>query len=847
MLGKTVGRYEILSEIGRGANGVVWKARHSLLPTRLVALKVLSENLWTSPQARERFLREAIAVSKLDHPNIATLYDAEEVDGRLYIAFKLVDGESVATRMANGALSIADAVRVARDAAEGLSHAHAHGVVHRDISPGNIMIDRGGRGVLVDFGLARAGEQSTTATVGAVAGTLHYMAPEALRGNVVDARSDTYSLGAVLYRMITGDTLFEGRTSQEIMYQVLNGRVTPPSKHRPEVPSELDDAVLRAVERDPRDRYTAVDEFSLALAGVLARPGVQDGTPASGSRLGRALAATRRAIRRRPSRRILMMQLAACALAVAVGIAWTRGWRLGLTTHVPVVAVLPVQNTSEDPVETAYLGEALGQELVSRLGQVSSMRLVPWMTSQRFRDTKAKPQDVARELHADKLVVGSYRSDGERVKVTMTLVDARSGLQAWSQVYEESVDDLFSLQQGVATGIAAHLGERLTQQDRDRLGTAASTSPEAYEWYLRGASFMNSPDPATIAMAGPYFDKALEIDPKLAAAWVGVGAVKADLFFRGLAGMADLAVAERAFLRALELDPKLYAAERGLVQVYEDEGQRERALGIARRHAAEVNGPEALLVRAWAYTSVGLPEVALPIFERVLELDPANQAAAWYRVIAASWAGRLDTMDEYARSYMQRFGEDPELYDWLAVGLYARGRPAAARASMVRALELFGDEQSNLYSVVQAVALFQDLGERERADSLAEHWLANLDGRIHSYPDNGRLLGTRATLATWAGHARGGLDIDRLVSDRHYRLEQAGVIDILGSVRDLARVRALCESVSEDEAEQYITGIRAGSLKVAFGPRYPEVERLPEFRAFLERARTGHAKRLARA
>jgi TolB-like protein len=841
MPGKTIGRYEILAELGRGANGVVWKARHTLLPDRLVALKVLSDSLWSSAEARHRFLQEAIAVSRLDHPGIATLHDAEEVEGQLYIAFKLVDGETAGQATAQGPMPLRRAVSVARDAAEALAHAHARGVVHRDLSAGNVMVDREGRGVLVDFGLARAGDQSATATAGLVVGTLAYMAPEVLRGEGADARSDLYGLGAVLYRMLTGRAPFEGRQAEEVAYQVLHRRPAPPSTLNPAIPPELDEIVLRALERDARDRYASANEMSGALGGVLEGMPLAEGGTLAASVVGRLLSGIRRALRRRSARWVVAFGAVAVAALVGLGIAWLRGWRPGFATRVPVVGVLPTRNLSEDPQETSYLSGAFGEDLVTRLGQVSNLRLLPWITTQRFTDPKQELKAVGRELQADKLVVGSYRSDGERVRVTVALVDARTGLQSWTQAYEESAEDLFALQQEVASGVASQLRGSLTAAERERLGAAASRSPEAYEFYLRGADFMNSQDPQTIALAGRYFDKALELDPKLAQAWVGVGAVKTDLYHRGQVGNSDLDAAERAFHRALSLNPNLYSAVRGLIRVSYEQGQFERILTIGKSLGRRGDDAEALLARGSAYFLGGLAEKAVPLFDRVLKLDPGNQGAAWHRAVAESWAGQPTLAAEHAKAYIRKFGEDPEIYTWLAVSLYTLGERPQARLFLERSLRLFGEDQSNLYSSVYAYNFYRAIGERARADSLALYWFDVFDTRFQANPDNVRVRAYRAALAAGLGLPEGGHMLDSVLIDAQNPASGVfGLSEIFGASWDLPRFRRACLALQKgDLAIDYPT-VRSGLLHLTFGSQYSSVEQVPEFRALLAAMKRRH-------
>jgi eukaryotic-like serine/threonine-protein kinase len=839
---RTLGRYELISELGRGANGVVWKARHTLLPDRLVALKVLSESLWSSDQARRRFLQEAIAVSRLDHPGIATLYDAEEIDGQLYIAFKLIDGETVARQTASGPLPVRRAVSIARDGAEALAHAHDQGVIHRDLSAGNVMVDRGGRGILVDFGLARSG-QSLTQTSGVIVGTLPFMAPEVLRGGTADARSDIYGLGAVLYRMLTGRAPFEGAGVEELSCQILHGRPAPPSSLNPSVSPELDDIVLRALERDARDRYASAREMAAALGQVVA-PATDAGSTVVVMRPSKWLSSIRRTLRRRSARWAVTVGSVGLTVAVGLGIAWTRGWRPGFLARTPVVAVIPVRNASEDTQETSYLREAFGENLVTRLGQVPRLRLVPWMTTQRFTDVNQRPEAIGAELHADKLVVGTYRSDGERVTVTMALVDVKTGLQSWSQTYDEDVEDLFALQQSVAIGVASQLRSGLTGTERERLGVAGSRNADAYEMYLRGADLLNSQDPQAASMAAPFFERALKLDPTLAEAWVGVGAAKSDLYFRGLASSADLDAAKEAFQRALALNPHLYAAKRGLIRVFWDREKPDSVLTVGNDPDAS-DDAEALLVRGWAYALSGLSEKAVPVLDRALEIDPASQSAAWIRVVAESFSGNPRRAVQDAKTYMGKFGEDPEMWTWLGVGFYNLGEPRKAQLCITRALELFGEEQSNLYSVSFAISLYRQSGNTAQADSLLRSWQEITSRRLRAFPDNRRLLQHVALIAGLGGQEAPVNDAIASWERGHEGAENDVII--LGGIQNASQFRRACRALQgQPELGSNVDLIRSGSLRLLMGERYQASSQLPEFKRLMAAINKRHEELMAR-
>jgi len=747
-------------------------------------------------------MREARAVATLDHPSIATLYDLDEVDGSLCLAFKYIDGETVARRTAGGPLPLAEAVAIAADVANALAHAHARGVIHRDVSAGNVMVDRDGRGVLVDFGLARIAAQLTLTHTGTVRGTLPYLAPEVVLGKRGDARSDLYALGAVLYRMITGRVPFEGEHSDDVRYQILNRPLAAPSSLRPGLPHEVDDVVLRGLEKDPHDRYHDAEAFAVALRRLQGLPAVQMGTPVAESRVAGWLHGLNRSLRRRSVRATVAVFAVLALTAVSVAVAWRRGWRPPfMTPRIPVVVVLPARNASEDAEETAYLAEGLGEELVSRLQGVEGLRLIPWITSQRFRDPSKPLPAVARETRASALVICSYRSDGDRLRVTASLVDG-SGIQRWSQVYEEDVENLFAVQREIVLGVASHFRLNLSAHEREQLSAAPATSAEAYEFFLRGASFFRGEDPQGQAFAQPYFEKALELDPGLEEAWVGLGALYVDRYFLGNAGQAELAKSEQCFRKALAINPTAIAAERGLVSVYYERGQSEQGLRLAasRRHEDE----EGMLLRAWSYVLCGLPEKAVPILDGVLERDPANQSAAWYRVVADAWAGETDKTIADCRSYLQVFGEDPEVYSWLGESWQCQGDHARAVAAFDRALELFGDESTS-YVVALAAAAYRDAGKPARARQLLDREVDLTRRRLESYPDNQRWRAYLVGLLCGLGRiAEARREIDTFLAVASSTNEPSAgaalLIAALAGVGDHDRAQAVCRLVESRDS-----------------------------------------------
>ncbi len=850
MIGTTIGRYRILAKLGEGGMGTVWKAQHTLLPDRIVALKLPSAHLWDSNEARQRFLREAIAASKLNHRGIATLYDAEEIGDLFYIAFQFIEGATVARQTDAGPLPLAEALTVAADAAAALAHAHAHGVLHRDVSAGNIMIDRKGLGVLVDFGLARSGADTQLTRTGTTLGTLAYMAPEVLKGEPADARSDLYGLGAVLYRMVTGRPLFEADSTETLQFKVLNEQPRAPSELRPGAPPALDDLILRLLEKNPADRPASAEKLARELSAIAELPAIQAEQTVvvgPGERLRGWWRDVLRVLRRRSARPVLGVAALALGLLAVAGIAWLRGWRPAFMTSIPIVAVLPARNTSADAEGTAYLAEGLGAEIADRLNQVSGLRLVPWITSERFGDPSRPLKEVAREMRADLLLVSGYKSDGDRIRVTATLVEGHTGLQRWSQSYEEGAEDLFNIQRSIALGVATSLKGPVSDEEQRRLATPPSKSTEAYEFFLLGADQLRLGVPNSLRQAEPYLARALEIDPGLEKAWVALGAVHAARYFLGLeGGDRNLELAEQSYRKALELKPGYFSATRGLLRLHFYRSDPKECLEIARQlETIQPRDAEGLLLLAEAYLFGDMLDKAMGLLERVIAMDPANEAALWHRVRVAGGAGHHRKAFETGAGYLRRFGEDAEVYLVMAGSSFLTGSRDTTARLLERAVAM-GLEGGDVRAHGFAALFYLATANEKRARELLHQQVEHDQQALLAFPESFRvrtdlawayaLLGRRAELSR---------EIEILVPiiARPGFREQAAI--------DVAV--ALLFAGEDRQATRVFDYLRRGSIAGYVGGlqiyetyRLEKVTSHPEFQRFLAEARAQSAALRAR-
>jgi len=409
MIGETVSHYRIESKIGAGGMGVVYKARDLTLD-RDVALKFLPPDLVRDDEAKARFIHEAKAAAALDHPNICTVHEIHDADGHTFIAMPLVDGESLRERIARGPMTVAEALDVTMQVSRGLAKAHAAGIVHRDIKPGNILLTEDGIARIVDFGLAKLGGQTRLTRTGTAMGTVAYMSPEQARGHDVDSRSDVWSVGAVLYEMLTGSPPFSGQADQAVMYSVLNEDPQMISEIRRDVPAAVEDLVERVLAKDPAKRPQSAEELSTALQ--------------SQSQLLAVAPAPRRFVRWRKFRRNRRAFYGSMAAVVVAAAAIMAVILARPSEAIDSLAVLPLLNQSADPEQDYYV-DGITEELISQLGKVKSLSVTSGQSSMRYKGTNKPLAEIGRELGVDAVVEGSVRRHGDGIRISVRLVDAR--------------------------------------------------------------------------------------------------------------------------------------------------------------------------------------------------------------------------------------------------------------------------------------------------------------------------------------------------------------------------------------------------------------------------------------
>jgi serine/threonine protein kinase/Tfp pilus assembly protein PilF len=501
------GDYEVQEEIGRGGQGVVYRARQKSL-NRTVALKVIGLGHWATETHVKRFRLEAEAAARLNHPCIVPIYEVGERDGACYFSMGLMDGGQLDAVAKGEPIPIRHAAEVVAKLARTVSYAHEHGILHRDIKPGNILLDAKGEPHLTDFGLARLveSESSVTHTLD-VLGTPSYMAPEQAVGNnaAVCSATDVYGLGAVFYQLLTGHPPFAGGTTFETVRLVLDTEPRQPRLLNPKLDRDLATICLKCLEKDPKRRYAS----ALALAEDLEHWLKHE--PILAHRTG-IFTRGKKWVRRNPAIALLILALAALAAAI--------GWDVRKSEFVPSppttgIAVLPFENRSEDK-SNAYFVDGIQDEILTRLSKIADLKVIAGTSTQHYKSGPRNLPEIARQLGVAHILEGSVQKSGDTVRVNVQLIKAANDSHLWADTFDRKLTDIFSVESEVAKAIADQLRAKITGQEEQAITAKPTDNTEAYDAYLRGRAYMSSTNDVPTQK---YLREAVRLDPKFALAW----------------------------------------------------------------------------------------------------------------------------------------------------------------------------------------------------------------------------------------------------------------------------------------------------------------------------------------
>lgn len=718
--GLFAGRYRIVRLLGHGGMGVVYQAEDTRLK-RFVALKFLGASLSADPSARTRFLREAQAAAALDDPHVCTIYEAGEDQGRAYLAMALIDGPSLKERIAQGALAIDEAIGIAHDVAAGLAAAHARGIVHRDIKPGNVLLAGDGRARVTDFGVARIeGGHHSTKTAGVI-GTPAYMSPEQVRGLPTDHRTDIWSLGCVMYEMLTGRPPFSTTGGQPDVFAIVQGTALPVTAFRPDAPTALAAIVDRCLRPDLHQRYDA------AASVVADLESLAPGFAVSGAR----------AARRDP----------------------------------PSIAVLPFADMSPDRSQD-YFAEGIAEELIHALARIDGLRVAARTSSFALKGRGLEVREIGRLLNVEHVLEGSVRGAQGRLRITAQLVTACDGFHVWSERFDRDAGDVFAIQDEITASIVDRLAVAPRLGERAALAKRAPVDPEAYALFLKGRYFENRIAADTVELALRFYGEAIAKDPAFARAHAGVGSVWESLAAFNLMPPAQAwPKAREAAERALALDPDVAEAHLvlgGIAMWYDwdwvaAESAMTRALALnpgdawIRGHyawllltrcrfeecAAEIRhalacDPLSPILYAFAIGLHGAcrrGEEALEEFRRAVEIAPSFGLAYFHAAVAYTSLGRLDEAADVVEAGIRK-GLTVFWADCILGIVRARqGRHEDARLILARMIEQHERLDVSSASIAWVAAC---LGDYDTAFEWLEHGYREHDGLmawVHVYTD----------------------------------------------------------------------------------------------------------------
>ena len=634
--GTRLGPYEIVAPIGAGGMGEVYRAKDPRL-ARDVAVKVLSESLARDPQALTRFEREAKAVASLAHPNILAIHDVGTHDGTAYTVTELLEGETLRSRLDVSALPWREVVQIAVGIAEGLAAAHLRGIVHRDIKPENLFLTTDGRIKILDFGVARVRPASldsetslvTQTEAGAVVGTASYMSPEQVRGAVVEAASDIFSLGCVMYEMIAGRRAFVRETPAQTMTAILEDEPSPLATPRKPIPPELDRVVRRCLEKPPAARFQSSRDLAFALAGTLQTDTLPSLRPAIAS-----------------MRMLWILVLLVGAVGTGIWILKGTFGATSSTTDAASIAVLPLTNLPQNP-EQDYFAEGMTEALIGDLSHIAALRVVSRSSVMRYKGTQKSVAEIARELNVDTVLAGSLLRSGDQVRITVQLVDAADDRTTWSNSYDGDVRGILALQRQVARAVTQEIRVKLTPREQQILAMARPVNTEAHDLYMKGRYHLARRAEANRDQALHYFLRAIERDPSFAPAHAALAATY-GLF-------ADYRNVQEAARNALRLDDRnaeAYASL-GYAKMNAEWDWSGAEQDLKRAIELDPNSMGAHHLYSHFLTSRGRHEDSLAEARRALELDPLNMITSEHMGWASHFARQYDQAIEHYRRMLE--------------------------------------------------------------------------------------------------------------------------------------------------------------------------------------------------
>jgi serine/threonine protein kinase/Tfp pilus assembly protein PilF len=680
LVGVELGHYRIIDKIDAGGMGEVYRARDQHL-ARDVAIKVLPPGALIDESARKHFHKEALILSQLNHPNVATIHDFDTQRGVDFLVMEFLPGVTLSKKLAEGRLPEKEILRLGVQLAEGLSAAHERGVVHLDLKPGNLRLTSDGRLKILDFGLAKlrlpvtssAKTESLTETQ-PLAGTLPYMAPEQVLGGEIDERTDIHGAGLVLYEMATGQRPFINVDGSQLISAILRSSPLPANSLNPGLSAELARIIGKCSEREPENRYQSAKELAVDLR-----------------RLGRDNKSEQIALEApaipplgfivRSKARFAAAASIVILLLVGIFFLARKGRAPEATRTQPSIAVLPFADLSPEK-DQEYFSDGLAEEMLNSLAKTQGLRVAARTSSFQFKGKNEDLRMIGQKLKVATVLEGSVRKQGKRLRISVQLIQTSDGFHLWSETYERDLTDVFAVQEDIARSVARSLSVTLLG---GKAPSPQATNVEAYNAYLQGKYFHARPTKENLESAIAYYGQAISLDPSYAPAWAALS--RAQSVQAGAYGpVQEYSSAREAAVRALALDPNLADAHAALGEIKLDYDWDWAGADAAFQRALLLEEGNAEVVERAAFVAATLNrfDEALPLSRRAVELDPLRASAHQALAFNAWWAGRLDEAEAAVRKGLDLDPQYPWLHTLLSRIYLARSRPREALAEAER-------------------------------------------------------------------------------------------------------------------------------------------------------------------
>jgi eukaryotic-like serine/threonine-protein kinase len=782
LIGKLLGHYCIESLIGVGGMGEVYLARDERLG-RKVALKLLPDSVTTDEAQLSRFKNEARTASALNHPNILTVYEIGAEGKVQFIATEFIEGVTLRAALASGRMSAHSAVEIVMQVASALAAAHDAGVVHRDIKPENIMLRPDGYAKVLDFGIAKLTEQrlasddrtlETTAALqtrsGLVLGTAHYMSPEQARAQKVDARSDIWSLGVVLYEMVAGSPPFRGETPSDCIAAILTAEPARVSSILPDVPTRLESILQKALRKNSDERYQTIKEMLTDLRILKGQLEAERSLPQTKARAESTVSKIKR------HKRGVLVTLGVALFAAAAAACFFLFFVPAALTNGKSIAVLPFENLSEDK-SNAYFADGIQDEILTRLSKIADLKVISRTSTEKYKSNPDNLREIAKQLGVSNILEGSVQKAADQVRVSVQLINATTDGHLWAEIYDRKLTDIFKVETDIAKTIAETLQAKLTGSEEHAISVKPTADDAAYQSYLKGRFLWGRRSGNNIPKAIEYFEDAIRQDPNYALAYAGLAEAWITLPGHASARLQDVKPkAKEAALKSLQIDDTLAGAHTALAQVLFFDldfagaiKEFQRAIDLdpnyATAHHWYANGPLLALGRFDEAIAEGARAVELDPLSPIINVNQANNF-----IIAGRW-------DEAIQQIRKALELDPEFgyaHSNLALALELKGDLPGAIAECRRAHQLNGDPLSlaylgNLYgktgNVTEAANILTDLEQLSKTKYVSAYAFALVQAG----------LGNRAEALRW---------LEKCYADRSQEIGYVRVDRLLDPLRD---------------------------------------------------------------